>query len=59
MRALRIAVAALVGCATTEDCPARGMVCLPCEPPFATACQVLNNFLGFEGSESMCAWPNP
>lgn len=48
----------LLGCATTADCPAEGMVCLPCEPPYAEACKSLNGFLGFIGA-SMCAWPNP
>ncbi|MBL9101395.1 MAG: hypothetical protein JNL82_10590 [Myxococcales bacterium] len=49
----------ILGCATAADCPAEGMVCLPCEPPYADACGALNPFLGFEGSASMCAWPNP
>lgn len=49
----------ILGCATAADCPDEGMVCLPCEPPYADACASLNNFIGFEGSASMCAWPNP
>lgn len=48
----------ILSCSTTEDCPAPGMICLPCESPFEHACQMFAPAFDFEGA-SMCAWPNP
>jgi hypothetical protein len=49
----------ILGCATAADCPAPGMICVPCPEPFTQGCSGLNPVLGFAGSDSMCAWPNP
>lgn len=48
--------ACLISCTTAADCPAAGMVCVPCPEPFASDCP-----LGamFGAGPDMCAWPDP
>ena len=44
-----------LGCTTVADCSATEVVCLPRPEPFTKACLYLDNILGCEGSDSMCA----
>ena len=46
----------LISCTDAMDCPASGMVCVPCPDQFAADCPLGS---GSGLGPNMCAWPNP